>query len=174
MQKQNDFSAFYRLLPMQPGYQTDYAKELKETLVRSFSGGETASLRTIAYLYPSKYYQLLEYMKMHSAKMSIYSSDGEKWRRRVLAAICAYLDEQDYQFDTKQKKLSYAISIACRSAGCERFNTIPVSALRKVYNTFSKKNLVETDSNGYLGYTVKEWSEAVAAALKHNGIKINE
>ena len=174
MQKQNDFSAFYRLLPMQPGYQNDYAKELKETLVKSFSGGRTASLRTIAHLYPAEYFQLLEYMKLCSGKQGAYSRDGEKWRRRVLAAICSYLDDQDYKFDTKQKKLSYAISIACRSAGCDRFNSIPVPALRKVYNTFSKKHLVETDSKGYMGYTVKEWSEAVATALKNNGIKINE
>lgn len=63
-------------------------------------------------------------------------ADGDKWRKRVLAAIfswCKDINLNDY--DTER-----VISIACRAAGYKSFEKIPVSRLRNVYYEFVRKS----------------------------------
>ncbi|MBR4801483.1 MAG: hypothetical protein IK041_01595 [Bacteroidales bacterium] len=170
--KSNSFSTFYKYLQGLENYAKDYAEDLKESIVCEFSGGRTSSLKTIYEDYPHEYFKMMEWMKSQQ-KPSAYSNEGEKWRRRVLAAICSYLDAAGRRFDEKSKKISYAMTIACRSANCKSFNKISITALRKVYNTFGflKKDLAALDSKGYMGTTVKDWQEAVNNVLRANNIK---
>lgn len=168
----SSFGTFYKYLQGLENYNKDYAEDLKESIVHEFSKGKTTSLRTIHEEYPYEYFKMMEWMKSQQ-KASAYSNEGEKWRRRVLAAICSYLDATGRRFDEKSKKISYAMTIACRSANCKSFNKISVTSLRKVYNTFGfmKKDLAAMDSKGYMDTTVKDWQEAVNNVLRANNIK---
>lgn len=63
--------------------------------------------------------------------------DGEAnlWRRRVMAAIGAYLRRYLYNENTEIIK-----AIACRATGYKEFNYIPISRLRSLYNEFRNQN----------------------------------
>lgn len=61
-------------------------------------------------------------------------AEQDAWRKRVFAAIAAYLD-----FVEKEKSPELIKGICCRSTGYERFNEIPVDRLRNVYYAFVKK-----------------------------------
>ena len=174
-QQNKTFGTFYKYLQGLENYNKDYAEDLKESIVLEFSKGKTTSLKTIHEDYPYEYFKMMEWMK-NQQKPSAYSNEGEKWRRRVLAAICSYLDASGRRFDEKSKKISYAMTIACRSANRKSFNKISVTALRKVYYTFGgmKKDLAVMDSKGYMGTTVKDWQDAVNNALRANSIRQTE
>lgn len=62
-------------------------------------------------------------------------SDAHIWRRRVMAAIGAYLRRMNLPENADNIK-----SIACRAANVSNFNRIPVSKLRALYNEFAKQN----------------------------------
>ncbi len=63
------------------------------------------------------------------------TGEGDKWRKRVIAAIFGWCKaiNLDYNIDTVK-------SIACRASSCKQFNQIPVSRLRDVYYEFVRKN----------------------------------
>lgn len=166
------FGAFYRYLQGLENYSKDYADDLKCSIISEFSGGRTTSLKTIYEDYPQEYFRMMEWLKGQQTRAA-YTNEGETWRRRVIAAICSYLDATGRRFDSKGKKISYAIAMACRSANCKSFNKISVTALRRVYNTFGflKKDEAALDSKGYMDATAKEWNQAVQRALESNNIK---
>jgi len=62
-------------------------------------------------------------------------SDGDVWRKRVMAAIGGWLNAVNIDQDAKTIK-----GIACRSAGYKYFNGIPVSRLRSIYYEFRNKS----------------------------------
>lgn len=61
--------------------------------------------------------------------------DAHRWRRRVMAVIGAYLRRINRSESAETIK-----AIACRAAGYESFNRIPVSRLREVYYEFLRRN----------------------------------
>lgn len=63
------------------------------------------------------------------------NSDANQWRRRVMAAIGAYLRHINYPENIQTIK-----AVACRAAGYDDFNRIPVSRLRAVYYEFVRRN----------------------------------
>lgn len=63
------------------------------------------------------------------------NSDANQWRRRVMAAIGAYLRRINYPENVQTIK-----AVACRAAGYHDFNRIPVSRLRAVYYEFVRRN----------------------------------
>lgn len=70
------------------------------------------------------------------------NGDANQWRRRVMAAIGAYLRRINYPENVQSIK-----AVACRAAGYDDFNRIPVSRLRAVYYEFVRRNRT-ADSTG--------------------------
>jgi len=64
-------------------------------------------------------------------------ADGDKWRKRLIAAIDGWLRALNHEPTIDQIK-----RIACRAAGVEstRFNNIPNDRMRSLYYAFSKKS----------------------------------
>ncbi|MEJ5303231.1 MAG: hypothetical protein WHT22_07385 [Bacteroidales bacterium] len=66
--------------------------------------------------------------------ISILTHQADVWRKRVMAAIGAYLRHMHYAEDAEIIK-----GIACRASGYANFNDIPISKLRAIYNEFVKQ-----------------------------------
>lgn len=62
------------------------------------------------------------------------TGEGDKWRKRVIAAIFAYCKAVNLNYNIEKVK-----AIACRASGYKHFNDIPVSRLRDIYNEFLRK-----------------------------------
>jgi hypothetical protein len=62
------------------------------------------------------------------------TSEADRWRKRVMAAIGAWLRSLN-----KSTNADVIKAIACRASGCDRFNKIPVSKLRAIYYEFVRK-----------------------------------
>lgn len=63
------------------------------------------------------------------------SHDSDQWRKRVMAAIGAWLTSMQQPSNAK-----LIIAIACRASGYTDFNKIPVSRLRDIYSGFVRKS----------------------------------
>ena len=74
------------------------------------------------------------------ARMNM-NTDENKWRKRVLAVIGAYLSLTGRD-DKARAGFDYIKAIACNAAKHERFNDIPVDKLRAIYASFGKYNKV--------------------------------
>lgn len=61
--------------------------------------------------------------------------EADKWRKRLIAAIFGWCNAINYEVNMEGVK-----AIACRAAGYERFNAIPVSRLRDLYYGWIKKS----------------------------------
>lgn len=171
--KSQSFREFYAILPLMPGYSSDRADEIKEEIVRSYSDGKTSSLRELREVYPTEYNMMMFDLRKKTSlsQKRRYSDEGEKWRRRVIAALCSYIDGRGMTFDSREKKIAYAMTIACRASGVSNFNKISVSALQRVYNTFgTQKSYQEIDDAGYGDATIADWTNAVNDALIANKI----
>lgn len=59
---------------------------------------------------------------------------ADKWRKRVIAAIDAYLLELK-----QESNIALIKSVACRAAKYDDFNSIPVERLRSIYNAFVQR-----------------------------------
>lgn len=165
----NSFKEFYSLLPNVPGYSRDMAEEIKEQLVSAYSEGKTSSLKEMKAFYPADFNQMMFELRKKTKVNARYTPDGEKWRRRVIAVLCSYIDGRGMRFDSRQKKIAYAMTIACRASGVDNFNRISISALQRVYNTFgSQKSYQEVDDVGYGDATISDWTNAVNDALAAN------
>lgn len=66
------------------------------------------------------------------------NNDGNKWRKRVIAAISAWLKDSN-----KQVTMELIKSIARRASKCDDFNKISVTKLRAIYNAFT----IEKETN---------------------------
>lgn len=60
--------------------------------------------------------------------------DDDKWRKRCIAAIGAYLRVTNRKENTDLIK-----GIACKASGYANFNKIPTSRLRDIYYEFTRK-----------------------------------
>lgn len=170
MNKPQLFKEFYTILSLMPGYSSDRADELKEEIVSAYSEGKTTSLREMKEVYPDEYRMMLfDLRRKITPHKRTYSNEGEKWRRRVIAAICSYLDSRNQCFCSRQQKIAYAMTIAQRAAGVENFNKISITGLQRVYNTFgSQKSYKEIDDAGYENATIGDWTRAINDALAAN------
>lgn len=171
--KSQSFREFYAILPLMPGYCSDRADEIKEEIVRSYSDGKTSSLRELREVYPTEYNMMMFDLRKKTSlsQKRRYRDEGEKWRRRVIAAICSYIDNRGQRFNTRQQKIAYAMTIAQRAAGVDSFNKISISGLQRVYNTFgSQKSYQQIDDAGYQDATISDWTRALNDALAANKI----
>lgn len=148
---------FWALIKETPGYKEAYKDVIKEGLVNQYSGGKTCSLSEMYKKYPAEYSNMLEAMKGDTRqRRARYDADRDKAAKRVIAAICSWLDKLGYQFETRVDKIRYALSIACRAANCANFNAIPESRLTAIYSLYCKKNSIETDGNPALDYVISK------------------
>lgn len=60
--------------------------------------------------------------------------DDDKWRKRCMAAIGAYL-----RATNRDENVDLIKGIACKASGYVNFSKIPTSRLRDIYYEFSKK-----------------------------------
>ena len=69
---------------------------------------------------------------------------GDKWRKRVMAAIGHWLDKNKINNNSQMIK-----AIACRACKAETFNSIPLPKLRKCYYEFLRKGTAVKDDANY-------------------------
>ena len=60
--------------------------------------------------------------------------NDDKWRKRCIAAIGAYL-----RVTTRKENTDLIKGIACKASGYANFNKIPTSRLRDIYYEFTRK-----------------------------------
>lgn len=60
--------------------------------------------------------------------------DDDKWRKRCIAAIGAYL-----RVTNRKENADLIKGIACKASGYANFNKIPTSRLRDIYYEFTRK-----------------------------------
>jgi len=79
--------------------------------------------------------ELTEICKYLDNRANPQLEDGDKWRKRVMASIGAWLRGVNIEHSPVLIK-----AIACRAAGSPHFNAIPVARLRDVYYEFVRKS----------------------------------
>lgn len=72
------------------------------------------------------------------------TGEADKWRKRVIAAIFGYSKTINMEYKTDTVK-----AVACRAAGHEKFNSIPVSRLRDIYFEFVRKTKTIDNSRDF-------------------------
>lgn len=155
--KRSTHALFWELLKQTKGYQEQYKDVIKEGLVYNYSSGKTSSLSEMYSKYPGEYSLMIENMKgSGKQKAQRYDQSLDKERKRIIAAICAYVDKCKYVFPSPAAKVEYAKAIAARAANCAYFNGIPLSRLRAVYAEWRNKNAVDITGNPELDYIITE------------------
>lgn len=133
---------FYSLIRQLDGYNVKDRDMIKEELVSSYSGGRTSSLSEMYRKYPARYAEMIERLKVLTRRTPAHRShndpEGDKWRKRVIASICGWMDRSGIA--GYEDKVRYAKSVACRAASCADFNRIPTSRLQEVYSAFLKRS----------------------------------
>lgn len=128
METKHNHSHFYKLLSKMSDNK-DEQKKIKEKLISKHTSGRTTHLNEVT---DDEYQQMLT-----SMKSTIAGADGDAnvWRKRVMAAIGQYLRNLHKKEGTKEIH-----AVACRAAGYDDFNLIPVSRLQNIYAAFCNKN----------------------------------
>lgn len=78
--------------------------------------------------------QLIDRLQSGKDYSQSYDPEGDLWRKRVIAAIGAWL-----RIANRTETPEVIKAIACRATRYENFNKIPVSRLRDIYYGFSRK-----------------------------------
>lgn len=153
--KRPNHSLFWTLLKQLPGYNEAYKEVIKEGIVSEASCGRTQSLSELYVKYPREYSLMIEKLKGDSVQRQMRYEDGwDKSAKRVIAAICTYVDKLGYKFINRDEKIRYVKRIACRAANCYTFNAIPESRLIAIYNLYCKRNSVNITGNPELDITI--------------------
>lgn len=100
----------------------------KRELIRSY-GAESSKTLSIEDL--RSLCSLLQY------KLNQKAQEEDKWRKRVIAAICGYIDCNSI---CTTDKVKYAKNIASKASSVKDFNEIPIHKLQSLYNMFLKSN----------------------------------
>ena len=129
----HNYKYFYALLSQMPNPGGMEPEEMKEMLVLQFTNNRTAHIGDM---------KKIEFAEMTTAmaeKINLAKyGDCDKWRKRVMASVGAWLKALN-----KESNMQQIIGIACRAAGkYKRFNDIPASRLRDVYYEFVRKRKV--------------------------------
>lgn len=146
---------FWALLKETPGYREAYKEVIKEGVVHRYSGGRTTSLSEMYAKYPAEYSGMIEALKGDYEQRQVrYEAARDKAAKRVIAAICAWLDKRGYRFGSREEKVRYCLSVACRAANCPDFNRIPESRLTAIYSLFRRKNSVSTGGDPIIDHPI--------------------
>ena len=146
---------FWALLKETPGYDPRYKEVIKEGLVYEHSGGRTTSLSEMYTKFPAQYSRMIDAMKPKGEKkLMAYEERRDLSAKRVIAAICQWVDKLGYKFRDDRHKLMYVKGIACRAANCGNFNAIPDDKLTAIYNLYCKRNRVSIEGNPELDHPI--------------------
>jgi hypothetical protein len=74
------------------------------------------------------------------AGIHVPADEADMWRKRVLAAGCAWRRNLGHKKDGRD--IEYVKGVACRMAQVTAFNKITIEKLRDIYNGFISKNRV--------------------------------
>ena len=144
--KPKSHALFWSLLKETPGYNEKYKDVIKEGIVMKFTNEATSSLSEMYKKFPAEYSLMIEDMKGDfNKKKERYDEDRDRVAKRVIAAICTFLDKSAYIFTSSGAKIAYAKSVACRAASCPSFNKIPLSRLSAIYGEYCNKNSVKAN-----------------------------
>jgi len=103
------------------------SKDEKDQLLTAYGVGSSTRL-TIS--------QLKELTAKLEALHKPKQAQGDKWRKRLIAAIDGWLRAMNHE-----PNIDLIKSIACRAAGSgKRFNEIPLEQLRSLYYAFKNKS----------------------------------
>lgn len=153
--KKPTHALFWALLRETKGYIEAHKELIKEGIVHQYSGGRTTSLSEMYRKYPAAYSRMIEEMKGDFYKRQArYEAGRDRAAKRVIAAICQWLDKQGYIFRSREEKIRYVLSVACRAANCGNFNAISESRLTAIYNLFCRKNSVDISGNPIIDYSI--------------------
>lgn len=153
--KKPTHALFWALLRETEGYNEAYKEVIKAGFVSEASGGKTDSLSELYRKYPAAYSRMIERMKGDfNKRQARYENARDRAAKRVIAAICQWLDKQGYRFRSREEKIRYVLSVACRAANCGNFNAIPESRLTAIYNLFCKKNSVDISGNPIIDHPI--------------------
>jgi hypothetical protein len=142
-----NYRKFYALLgQLNTGGQDDF----KEMMVLQFSGGRTEHVSAM---------KKTEYAAMMVALESKAASDKgdfaayDTWRKRVIAVIGAWLKSRQLTGDPQGDQSSCHLikAIACRAAGVDEFNRIPLNKLRALYGEWCGKNKISVETGALMG-----------------------
>lgn len=148
MKKKHAHALFWRLIKETDGYEERYKEVIKEGLVHEYSGGRTTSLSEMYERYPAEYSRMIDAMKPTGEKKQMaYEERRDRSAKRVIAAICQWVDKIGYTFRSREEKVRYVMGIACRAANCSNFNAIPDDKLTAIYNLYCKRNRVQIEGN---------------------------
>lgn len=113
-QKKQLLKAFHTLCTV-----NGYSKEEKNALKQSFSVDSSAHMS-------------IENLRQAIAFLNV---EPDRWRKRVMASIGEYLRHINHPCGPE-----VIMATACRASGYDKFNQIPVSRLRAIYNEFRNVN----------------------------------
>lgn len=134
----NVHAKFWSLLRCTPGYDEKYRDLIKEGIVNEYSGGKTTSLSEMYEKYRKEYDAMIASMSRNPQVVrKQYDKERDMCGKRVIAAICSWIDLNRYKV---KDKVGYAKRIACRASQCDNFNKIPLSKLRALYAMYRKMN----------------------------------
>jgi hypothetical protein len=148
--KNKTHGLFWQLLRLTPGYDGRFRDVIKEGTVYEYSNGRTESLSEMYEKYPGDYCRMIDDMKRslpRETRQDIYRSAANLARRRVIAAVCTWMDKQGFAFPDEKTRTAYAIKAACRACNSSDFNAISESRLTAVYSLFCKKNAVSINND---------------------------
>lgn len=98
---------------------------VKEMILESFGVESSRDLNA---------HELLEACLTLEGEISSRTADYDKWRKRLIAAIGGWLKAMN-----RDSSIELIKAIACRAAGVDNFNRIPVERLRSLYYAFTNK-----------------------------------
>jgi hypothetical protein len=136
-----NYRKFYALLAQMPGAN-------KEDLVTQFTGSRTDSLEEMK---DTEYYLMLVAMEHSIASVKGRYAEHNLWRKRVMAAIGAWLRGRNMPETADRIK-----AIACRAAKADSFNDIPLSKLRALYEEWRRKEKVSVEANAVIAELDRE------------------
>lgn len=123
----NPHAWFFSYISELDGYNKNYEKVIRESVILDFTNGLTGSLSELYSVYPE------QYKKMKAEIMSQRSDELDRARKRLIAALFDYLKPE-------KPTMNYVKAVACRSAKVNNFNDIPLTRLKALYRIFGTKN----------------------------------
>ena len=113
-------------------------EENRADVVFSYTEGRTDKVSELEFIEAQTIIRRLEGMRRGSFKVSqsaeLTLSRLDKKRKGVIRAIFRYLELKNCEAN-----MNYVKAIACRAAGCDRFNEISEAGLTRIYNEFCRK-----------------------------------
>ncbi len=98
---------------------------IKETILDSYGVDSSRDLNA---------HELLEACAALEGEISPRSANYDRWRKRLIAAIGGWLRAM-----SRESNIDLIKAVACRAAGTDNFNRIPIERLQSLYYAFQKK-----------------------------------